>query len=164
MRFFSRASKTFFESTVLESNDSTLSFMKPWIILYASFKSITENGLVTLKWITESEINNLGFEVYRALEEDADYVLLSNYKSNPELEGQGNSSIRHEYSYTDESAEPETTYWYKLADLDYMGVKTFHGPVSVTAPKAIPTAFKLQPNYPNPFNPITTVRFDIPLT
>jgi FlgD Ig-like domain len=130
----------------------------------ASFESIAENGLVTLKWLTESEVNNLGFEIYRAPEKEADYILLSGYKTNPDLAGQGNSSTRHEYSYNDKSVKPETTYWYKLADLDFSGVKTFHNPISVTTAKALPTGFKLKPNYPNPFNPTTTISFDIPRT
>jgi hypothetical protein len=133
-------------------------------VTLALFETVVEKSKVKVQWTTESEINNLGFEVYRALEKEADYVLLSGYETNPDLTGQGNSSVRHEYSYTDKSAEPETTYWYKLADLDYMGVKTFHDPVSVTTPEAIPTDFKLHHNYPNPFNPTTTVRFDIPIT
>jgi hypothetical protein len=122
------------------------------------------NSKVVVNWATESEINNLGFEVYRSITEDADYIVISDYNTNPDLAGHGNSSTRHEYSFTDESVKPETTYWYKLADLDYKGMKTFHGPVSVTAPKALPTGFKLHSNYPNPFNPTTTVGFDIPPT
>jgi len=132
----------------------------------STFSAVGVNGKVTLSWSTESEINNLGFEVYRAPEEEAAYILLSSYATNPDLKGQGNSNSQHEYSYIDESIEPETTYWYKLADVDFNGVKAFQYPISVTVPKAlvIPTAFKLHSNYPNPFNPITTLRFDIPST
>jgi hypothetical protein len=119
---------------------------------------------VTLSWATESELNNLGFEVYRAPEEESDYVLLTSYRTNSDLQGQGNSSTRHEYNFTDNSAEPQTTYWYKLADLDYRGIKTFHGPISVTTPKALPNGFNLRPNYPDPFNPSTTIHFEIPQT
>jgi hypothetical protein len=128
------------------------------------FTAKTFNDEIIVNWETESELNNIGFELYRSLQKDADYSLISNYKANPDLAGQGNSGTRHEYSYTDRSVEPETTYWYKLADLDYIGVKTFHGPISVTAPRVIPTDFELRPNYPNPFNTTTTVRFNIPHT
>jgi len=130
----------------------------------SSFNAVVEPNFVTLNWITESEVNNLGFEVYRAPEEGADYLLLSSYETNPDLAGQGNSNTQQEYSYKDESVEPETTYWYKLSDVDFNGIRTFHDPISVEVPKApeIPTVYKLHSNYPNPFNPTTTLRFDIP--
>ncbi|MCK5817514.1 MAG: family 10 glycosylhydrolase [Candidatus Marinimicrobia bacterium] len=34
--------------------------------------------------------------------------------------------------------------------------------ISTTAVEQIPETFKVYPNYPNPFNPVTTLRFDLP--
>ena len=140
----------------------TLGQDQPLPIELISFEAHSEVGKITLNWVTKSEINNLGFEVYRSVEEECDYILLSSYKTNPGLTGQGNSSTSFEYSYSDESVESETTYWYKLADLDYSGIISFHEPISVSTPKAFPTDFKLQQNYPNPFNPQTTIAYNLP--
>jgi hypothetical protein len=129
----------------------------------SSFNAEIRDNYVNVNWITESEINNLGFEVYRAPKEEAEYILLSSYETNPGLEGHGNSSNQNEYNYIDESVEEGQTYWYQLVDVDYNGNKAFHAPISVTLPK-LPDKFQLYQNYPNPFNPTTTFRFDIPRT
>jgi len=46
---------------------------------------------VTLLWETKSEINNLGFEVWRS-EDNRNYHLLASYKEDSELEGHGTIS------------------------------------------------------------------------
>ncbi len=139
--------------------------------LAAFTASIVREG-VELRWVTESEINNLGFEVMRSVEEEGEYIQLSGYQSDPNLLGQGNSNTHHEYSYQDKSVVPGQTYWYKLADVDMNGSRTLHGPVSAMVTLSsgditsispdIPKSFKLHQNYPNPFNPSTRIRFDVP--
>ena len=63
------------------------------------------------------------------------------------------------------------TYWYKIADVDYNGARTFHGPLSILVRSGnsgngdelvIPDNFELGQNYPNPFNPETQIRIAIP--
>ena len=141
-------------------------------IQLASFKVIPSIDYVDLNWITESEIENVGFEVWRSLEEEGKYVVLSSFQYNPSLRGQGNSSTRHEYAYRDELVVGGQSYWYKLVDVAFNGARSEHGPLSVTVLMSddriasissdIPTDFKLHQNYPNPFNPSTRIRFDIP--
>ena len=141
-------------------------------VTFASFTASAGDGKVVLRWVTESELNNLGFEVYRAEAPDDNYQLLSSYLSDPALQGQGNSNSRHSYSFTDPSVVNGTTYWYKLTDVDANGNRTFHGPVNATpnaraanihlADPSLPHKFEMYPNYPNPFNPTTRIRFDLP--
>jgi hypothetical protein len=129
----------------------------------ASFNALIDNNMVKLRWVTESEINNAGFELYRSPDDQDSYNLLNSYLYNPNLIGQGNSNIRHEYKYEDNTVEPGKTYWYKLADVDLNGDKTFHSPISVTlSEQVLPAQYRLYPAFPNPFNPSTRLRFDIP--
>lgn len=119
-------------------------------------------GMVRLSWTTESEVNNLGFEVYRAPALDGEYQKIASYESDTRLEGAGNSNIETSYSYEDKTVQPEVTYWYQIADVDLQGVRTFHGPVAAEALQNIPGEYALRPNFPNPFNPSTRIQFEIP--
>ena len=44
------------------------------LIELTSFTATPKAGKVILQWITESEINNAGFNIYRAESEDGDYI------------------------------------------------------------------------------------------
>ena len=81
------------------------------------------DGTVTLLWTTAAEIDNAGFNLWRATTANGEYARI-----NPLLiPGQG-TGWGADYSYVDArpAAEPTT---YKLEDVDYNGVGTFHGPI-----------------------------------
>ncbi|MCK4641080.1 MAG: T9SS type A sorting domain-containing protein, partial [Candidatus Marinimicrobia bacterium] len=125
----------------------------------ASFTATAGNGKVKLHWITESEIENLGFNMYCSANSNVKFLII-----NDELiPGVGSSSQRHEYEYVDKGLTNGVTYRYKLEDVDYSGNTELHGPVSATPiESAFPAEFRLYPNYPNPFNPVTTISYDLP--
>jgi hypothetical protein len=129
-----------------------------------SFTAKSKDGKVILDWVTESEVDNVGFELMRSTSEALGYQVIG------WVDGQFTTNIRTEYQFIDENVQQKATYWYKLVDVDVRGVRTEHGPVSVTVQEGdistlnlgIPEKFKLYPAYPNPFNPGTTLRFDVP--
>ena len=47
------------------------------LIELSTFEAIPGNKKVTLEWVTESEIDNGGFNIYRAEEEDAEYIQIN---------------------------------------------------------------------------------------
>lgn len=123
------------------------------------FNAIPGNGKVTLSWITESETENLGFNLYRGVNKNGKFLML-----NAELiAGHGSTSERHDYSYVDKNVVNGVTYYYKIEDVDYAGKTKLHNKTVSATPTSKESdaninQFRLYPCYPNPFNPNTNIR------
>ena len=121
-----------------------------------------DNG-ITLHWITESEINNLGFILDRRTP-TIDWIEIASFVTDTELQGQGSVSHQTIYTYTDNTVIDNEVYDYRIADVDYDGNKEYHSlQLMGISPASIPITYVLHQNYPNPFNPITTLSYDLPV-
>jgi hypothetical protein len=119
------------------------------------------NG-ITLHWITESEINNLGFILDRRTP-TIDWIEIASFVTDTELQGQGSVSHQTIYTYSDNTVTDDETYDYRIADVDYDGNKEYHSlQLMGISPASIPSTYVLHQNYPNPFNPVTTLSYDLP--
>jgi len=58
------------------------------------------------------------------------------------------------------AAKPDTLYGWGLVDA--LGAVRYYGPVTIPPKPEIPERFRLYPNYPNPFNATTLIRYDLP--
>ncbi len=94
-------------------------------VTLSSFTALPGDGQIVLRWITESEIDNLGFNVYRSLKEDGEYRRINGDL----IRGAGSSAMRSEYSFTDVRLTNGRTYCYKLEDVSFDGKHTLHGPI-----------------------------------
>mgnify|MGYP001244939945 CR=1 FL=1 len=122
----------------------------------------TRDNSITLQWITESEINNLGFILDRRTG-ITDWIEIASFITHIELQGQGSVSHQTVYTYTDNTVTDDETYDYRIADVDYDGNKEYHSlQLMGISPASIPSTYVLHQNYPNPFNPITTLSYDLP--
>ncbi len=94
----------------------------PTAITLAYFTAkVGKNGSVTLAWETVTEVDNAGFNLYRARTEHGEYKKINDTL----IPAKGNAVSGAAYSYLD--TPRKGTYYYKLEDIDYNGVSTMHG-------------------------------------
>jgi len=93
----------------------------------SSFTALYANEFVTIQWATASETDVIGFNVYRAPEdnfEDADKINMSL------IPGHGTTTQPNEYSFTDETSDAYfTTYYYWLEAVNYGGTTDIYGSI-----------------------------------
>ena len=100
----------------------------PVVLLYLSAES-AENG-IQVSWETATEVNNFGFNIYRAEQVDGERI-----KLNPELImsalGPGGQEGA-KYQFLDETAQVGVTYYYWLEDVPLESGVTpgLYGPIS----------------------------------
>ena len=87
----------------------------------AGFRPVrTESGAVLIKWRTESELNNAGFNILRSESRDGDFKVI-NVKGI--IPGHGTSSEQHLYAYRDTTAKPNVIYYYRIEDVSFDGAR-----------------------------------------
>jgi len=93
------------------------------LVTLSSFEAIPQNKKIILEWTTESEIDNAGFNIYRAQSEDGPYE-----KVNADvIPAQGSSTLGASYEFIDKAVKNRVVYYYKLEDIDLAGKSTLHG-------------------------------------
>ncbi len=140
-------------------------------VTLSTFTALYDNGTASLNWVTQSESNNSGWNIYRGESEDSyEYgdVIQINHGL---IAGAGTTSLPTEYNHTDEfDVVANTTYWYMLESVDYSGMTNIYGPISLTVPQdegdnpeppSNSDFAVLYQNYPNPFSSNTDISFSI---
>ena len=116
-----------------------------------SFAAAGTNGGVSVSWETASELDNLGFNVYRGASAAGPWSKLNAAI----IPGLGSSPIGQSYGWADSGLVNGTTYYYRLEDVDTHAVSTFHGPISAVpaaaaaGPVAEPSPSPLAPPGPS---------------
>jgi len=107
---------------------STTTTVNTTLINLSEFKAIPGDTAVTLKWVTESEVDTEGFNVYRAESVDGQYEQVNDLL----ISARGSATEGALYIVTDDGLTNRQAYYYKLEDMDQSGKATMHGPVSAT--------------------------------
>jgi hypothetical protein len=133
-------------------------YSNPLPVELSEFSAAVTGRDVKLKWKTNSEINNRGFEIERrTVTKPGEFTRWQNLKF---VEGMGNTNSETAYEYTDRKL-PSGKYQYRLKQFDYIGNYEYYslaGDVSIIKPDK----FELSQNYPNPSNPSCKIDFMLP--
>jgi hypothetical protein len=121
---------------------------------------VGEQG-VSLQWAAASQTNNLGWEVYRSV----DNQLFE--RVSPLISGEGTTDQFRQYSFLDEDVPGTDVVYYYLRQVDLNGTASRSDVIEVALAatgvfeQSLPLTTALNQNYPNPFNPETTIQFDL---
>ena len=136
-------------------------------VVLSSFTVLPVSERFELKWTTESETDNQGFLLERAVgcvetlhATSLQWDVIASYETHPELCGQGNSSARYDYSFVDATVEPGQSYGYRLSDVSTSGEVHVYDIIFTALPE-LPKETVLEPPFPNPFNPETKIAYQL---
>ena len=118
-----------------------------------SFTAQRTDAGVELNWKTATETNNSGFTIERSRDEE-------NFVQIGFVSGRGTTTEITSYNYLDTEIETGK-YYYRLKQTDFDGTFKYLNVVLVDV--GLPKQFQLSQNHPNPFNPTTTVKFQLPV-
>ena len=119
-----------------------------------SFTASVRDNNVILNWTTATEVNSSSFGVEKKTLNSITWQNISSIKA------LGNSLSSKQYSYTDKNVNTGK-YSYRLRMIDFDGSSKYSNIINVVLTP--PTDFELSNAYPNPWNPTTTIRYQVPI-
>ncbi len=135
-----------------------------YVSAYSNNAEVHDQKIV-IRWETYSEVNTAGYNIYRSLSKSGEYTKINDnlILTSPEKAGEVKK-----YEYTD-NVDFSGSVYYKIEDVTMDGKGTLHGPIAVNRIMSgvnteleIRNEFRLYANYPNPFNPKTTIKYSLP--
>ncbi len=138
---------------------------RPLPVVLSSFTAtVTAGNFIRINWTTQSESELTGYYVLRATSSSiADAISVS------PLITAHNTASEQSYTYSDNELDNHQTYYYWLECVEMGGIVNHFGPVSVyvnfggddPGTPVPPSENQLLSAYPNPFNPVTFIPYQI---
>ncbi|MDP4115197.1 MAG: T9SS type A sorting domain-containing protein [Bacteroidota bacterium] len=128
---------------------------QPLPVELSSFSGKIKNSNVILSWITQTEVDNYGFDIERK-----NNTKDGSWEKIGFVRGNGNSNSVKNYSFIDKYPMGGSKFEYRLAQIDNDKTTKISNTLEITI---APAEYELFQNYPNPFNPSTTIRYSVPV-
>ena len=95
----------------------------PLPVELSSFRPVRDaaTGHVVVRWATESELNNAGFNILRAESKNGEFKVVNVKGIVP---GHGTTGEKHVYEWKDTTAKPNVVYYYQIEDVSLDGNRT----------------------------------------
>ncbi len=103
----------------------------PTAVTLASFTAMPQGNTLVLRWTTFSEINTMGFNLYRATARTGAQTKLNASLIPSQTMG---GLFGATYTYTDKSSVVGVTYYYWLEEVTVSGMTLRHGPITSGMP------------------------------
>ena len=86
-----------------------------------------------IRWVTQSEEDNFGYDVYRGPSVDGPFTRINNRT----LLGAGTTDLPQRYQFSDDSINADTVYWYYVETISLTGKRSRLTPVYPSRPKTV---------------------------
>ena len=116
----SRVAAITYYGDITDISTPGLTHGQPLPVNLSFFRPTLEDGKVVVRWTTESELDNAGFNILRSDSRHGEFKQVNAQL----IQGKGTTAERSTYKWVDTSAKPGAVYYYQIEDVSFAGERS----------------------------------------